>query len=371
MDNRKEILQLCRLLALPDERKDAEVAEEIARGGIDWVELVGVANANLLTPALYMAMKRKNLLSLVDDPMLVEFLKEVYDANEARNRGILEQIADIREILQSKKIPFLLLKGGAALTERLYPTLGMRTMNDLDIMMNPSFFDEGLALLKANGYVEFGRDLKRWHHHTPRIDKEGYPAAVEPHFRVIFDRHIEYIPFNDETSMPSRDSALEGVFVLEPTWHLYHVFLHSAVIDKNHRRWRLGLRYLYDFATLADRYGENVEWERLYALARRYRHHKIMQDFLYLAERLFSLKTPIAVNRIRGALFLKKCLWESTLVPDTKIHKFYEAYVDFHDIYGYEKLRNYYGLTSPLQYPFALIRYFFYHSKKHLLQKTL
>ena len=368
MDNRREILQLCRLLGLPDERKDAEAAEEIAGGGIDWVELVAVANANLLTPALYMAMKRKNLLGLVDDPMLVGFLKEVYDANEARNRGILEQIADIRDILQTKEISFLLLKGGAALSERLYPAPGMRTMNDLDIMMDPSEFDEGLRLLKTNGYVEFGRDLKRWHHHTPRIDKEGYPAAVEPHFRVIFDRHIEYIPFNDETSMPSRDERLRSVFVLEPTWHLYHVFLHSAVIDKNHRRWRLGLRYLYDFVVLADRYGESADWKKLYELAERYRHHKILEDFLFLAERLFGFKSPIETNRVRGTLFLKKCLWASTLVPDTRLYKIYEAYVDFHDIYGYQKLRRYYGLTSSVQYPFALMRYIFYHGKKHLLK---
>jgi hypothetical protein len=240
-------------------------------------------------------------------------------------------------------------------------------MNDLDIMMNPDRFDEGLQLLKENGYVEFGRDLKRWHHHTPSMDKEGFPAAVEPHFRVVYDRNIEYIPFDEVTSMPSRMPDSEGLWVLDPTWHLYHVFLHSAVIDKNHRRWRLGLRYLYDFAVLSEKYGEEADWEEIRRLAERYDHLGILEDFVYLCKRLFGAKIPIPTRTLRGELFLKKCLWESTLEPDTRIQKIHEAYVDFRDIYGYDKLKRFYGLSSRWQYPFALLRYIFYHGRKHLV----
>ena len=366
MDRRREILQLCDALSFNLlARKRFE--EAIEKSEVDWLTLVSVANENLLTPALYAAMRDYEWFTKIGDEELESFLREIYQRNRDRNRGIVEQLADIQAILSPSDIEPLILKGGAVLLERLYPDEGVRMMNDLDIMIDPRKFDEGLALLKEGGYEEFGRNLGRWHHHTPRIHKKGFPAAVEPHFRAVFDREIEYIPYNDETAMSSTRPGFERTFVLRPTWHLFHTFLHTAVIDKNHQRWRLGLRYLYDFVVLARTYKGRTDWGKLRELAEHYGHGKILQDFLYLGERLFGLKTPLRTHRLRGEWFLKKCLWQTTLEPNTRTYKFYEAYTDFHEIYGYEKLKHYYGLKSKIEYPFALARYMLYHGKKHLV----
>ncbi|BDY12402.1 nucleotidyltransferase domain-containing protein [Hydrogenimonas cancrithermarum] len=368
MDNRKEIIQLCKLLSLGSDAEKEKFEKEISEGDIDWVKLVGVANGNFLTPALYHALESKKLFDLIDDPLLEGFLKEVYRNNAERNEGILGQLEDIQKILAPAGIKPLLLKGAAVISEKLYPAPGIRTMTDIDIMMHPEVFQEGLALLKKRGYIEFGRDLGRWHHHTPRINKKGFPAAVEPHFRVIFDQKIEYIPYDEVTSQRSRNRLLKDSNVLKPTWHLYHTFLHSAVVDKSHQRWKLALKNVYDFSVLASSYGEEIDWNLLYSLAEKYHHEKILEDFLYLAEKLFMLETPIPTNALRGWLFYKKCLWESTLIPETKIHKLYTAYTDFKEIYSYSALQQFYGLQSRVQYPFALIKYFSYHGKKHLLR---
>lgn len=368
MDRRREILQLCDALSFDSAARD-RFEKAIEEREVDWFVFLGVANENLLTPALYAVMRDRRLFEKAADEELEGFLRAIYERNAERNRGIVEQLRDIQTTLSPAGIEPLVLKGGAALLEELYPDAGVRMMNDLDIMIAPERFEEGLALLKENGYEEFGRDLGRWHHHTPRIEKKGFPAAVEPHFRVVFDRKIEYIPYNEETSMPSTRSGFRRTYVLRPTWHLYHTFLHSAVIDKNHQRWRLGLRYLYDFVLLVRAYEERIDWGKLRYLADRYGHEKILEDFLYLGERLFGLKTPLKTRRLRGEWLLKKCLWQTTLEPETRKYKFYEAYTDFHEIYGYEKLKHYYGLKSKVQYPFALARYMLYHGKKHLVEE--
>jgi hypothetical protein len=118
---------------------------------------------------------------------------------------------------------------------------------------------------------------------------------------------------------------------------------------------------------LTRKYGDEVDWQEVYRLAKRYDHHRQLEDFAYLSQRLFGVRIPVKTSRMRGEIFLKKCLWESTLVPDTRIQKIHEAYVDFKEIYGYEKLKKFYGLSSRRQYPFALLRYFFYHGRKHLI----
>ncbi|WP_457595989.1 nucleotidyltransferase domain-containing protein [Hydrogenimonas sp.] len=369
MDRRREIGQLTYLLGFDADAKGA-VLEEIAKGDVDWATLVGVANVELLTPALRYALKEEGVLEGLEDRMLVGFLDEVYRANEARNLGILEQLVDIHDILAPRGIEPLILKGGAVISEGYYPAIGIRLMNDIDIMIRPERFEEGLALLKEHGYEEFGRDMGASHHHAPRISKAGFPAAVEPHRRIILDGSVEYIPYDEETTRYSSHPDLPHARVLEPTWHLYHAFLHAAVVDKHHKRWRLALRYLYDFSRLAHRFGEDVDWKLLEELAIRYGHRKILQDYLFLAQSLFGLEAPLPAAPIRSRLFVKKCLWQSTLEPNTKLYKFYEAYTDFDEIYSYEKLKSFYGLTSPLQYPFALVKYFLYHGRKHLIEEA-
>ncbi|WP_456403247.1 nucleotidyltransferase domain-containing protein [Hydrogenimonas sp.] len=367
MDRRREIVQLSRILALFGKGKRDEVAAEMAEGRIEWVKLVEVANLNFLTPALYYALKAHDLLDHLTDRQLVGFLQEVYERNRERNEGILRQLRDLQETFRPHGIPILLLKGAADLAEEIYPAVGMRMMNDIDIMISPDRFAEALDLLKRSGYVTFGRELGRWHHHTPRMHKEGFPAAIEPHFRILLDPAVEYIPYSPETSRRSSRGDLDFSDVLKPTWHLYHTFLHSAVIDQNHRKWRLGLRYLYDFVRLAEAYGEEVDWHRLYALCRRYGHERILEDFLYAAHRLFRLETPIRPAPVRGWIFYRKALWESTLEPDTTLYNFYRAYTEFKEVYSYEALRSFYGLNSKREYPFALLRYALYHARKYLL----
>ena len=366
MVENSEILRLCRILSPAGLRDDEELAEEIENGYVDWAKLVEIANINLLTPALFASLEQKNLLGLLGERQLTGFLHEIYERNKERNHGILRQIEDIENTLSGLSIPLLLLKGAADLSEAIYPDIGMRVMNDIDIMIGPNRFDEALKLLKESGYSEFGPAPHRWHHHAPRMCKDGYPAALEPHFRTVFDRDIDYIPFSDLTSVKSKRAELDSSYVLKPAWHLYHIFLHTQIIDSNHRKWRLALRYLYDFVMVAKAYEDVAEWAEVYYLAKKYKHEKIFEDFLYLADALFGLKTPIKYNRLRGWLHLKKCLWESTLLPDTGIYKLYRAYTEFSDIYSYEALKSYYGLRSKREYPAAFVRYVSYHIRKHL-----
>ncbi|GEM_PF-2431314 len=367
VDRREEIVQLCRILSLAyDNSKARDLAEEVQRGSIDWERLVEVANLNLLTPALYAVLRDHNLLDLLDDSRLTGFLSEVYELNRRRNEDILLQLQDIESTLDEEGISALFLKGSAVLSENLYPDIGMRMMNDIDLMISQERFDRALKLLKKSGYEEFGRDLGRWHHHTPRMAKEGFPAALEPHFRIVSDPNIEYIPYTKTTSVPSVNPSFRRSYVLKPKWHLYHAFLHTSIVDRNHKKWRLGLRYLYDFVLLAKAYSERVEWSEIYELAKRYGHEKVLEDFLYCAEALFGLKTPIKVNRFRGWLHLKKSLWQSTLQTDTRIFKIYRAYTELDEIYSYKALESFYGLKSKSEYPLALLRYIVYHIRKHL-----
>ncbi len=365
MNHERKIELLCRMISPCTNRVSLSNAVEDASK--DWLGIIKISNENLLTPALYYSLFSSRLFENINDEKLQSFLSIVYQKNLERNENIYRQILDIQKTLSKDKISPLFLKGATVLIEKLYPDVGIRVMGDLDLMILEEYIGSAIKKLQENGYIFFGRKFNRWHHHYPRMNKEGYYAAVEPHFRVIYDKNIEYIPFNRETSATPLNKDFSNSKVLKPTWHLYHTFLHTAVVDKNHRQWRLGLRHLYDFVMLAVSYGDKVDWQELYALARKYEHEKILEDYLYMAYKLFNLETPLGFNRARGWLHLKKVMWQMGLVPGTKVHNLYRAYTEFGEIYSYESLKNFYGLHSKSQYPAAFVRYIFYHMRKHLL----
>jgi len=48
---------------------------------IEWEKVISAANWNLLTPALYISLKRKDMLHFIEDKELVNSIAEIYELN--------------------------------------------------------------------------------------------------------------------------------------------------------------------------------------------------------------------------------------------------------------------------------------------------
>jgi hypothetical protein len=90
--------------------------------------------------------------------------KLVYDlkANEVRNILHADHIIKLTGLFDKKSIPFLVLKGGAALVMDIFPA-GWRYMSDIDILLRKNQANEAFELLQHHGYLPVKGATSRAH----------------------------------------------------------------------------------------------------------------------------------------------------------------------------------------------------------------
>lgn len=368
MQTTKELFILCEFLRPASQDEIAILREKILHNQIPWVEVVALANRDYLIPALYIALEDKQLLQVIQDEQLINYLKEVYTFNTERNLQILEQLKDIVSILKPLGVTPLFLKGSAVLTEEDYPDVGMRSMTDIDIIVDRAKVEESFEALQVSGYSfvdsERGHRPLDDHHHLEAMQKACMPAALELHIDIVGEEAREYIDNTRENMKKSINKNFKDVDVLLPTYRLYHAFLHSEVQHRNHRGKFLALRHLFDFTVLVHKYYEEIDWKLLHKLSILHHCEHILDDYLYISKILFALETPITIENEKTKHHYAKIL-KSFELEGTFRGLFYPLVYKIHMYYGYKKLKNIYHFKSFLGYFPALFKHICYQIRAY------
>ena len=145
---------LCRLLSNP-----ADVALTSAPGPEDWRLLAATARREGVAPLLYYALKETEWPANVPPDVQAD-LRQAYYATTARNLLVYRELSRILAALSaSLPLPVVVLKG-AALAATLYPSIGLRPMGDLDLLVPKDRLDQAVAAIRALGYVPEGPEIK-------------------------------------------------------------------------------------------------------------------------------------------------------------------------------------------------------------------
>ena len=198
-----------------------------------------------------------------------------HDANrQAAMRALNYQsvLVGITRTLGAEGIEFAALKG-AWLAWNAYPNPAVRTMRDIDIVVDPAKAMDAFAALDASGLkmrehqtvpIEFALAN---HKHLPPLWAAKQQVAVELHTRLVeivqtrtgpdsFDNPVRLLANSDK-----RDVAGVSIPYLAATDTLLHIIIHSAY----DHRFNNGPMVLNDIAGLLSRFV--VEWPRFWAMA--------------------------------------------------------------------------------------------------------
>lgn len=338
---------------------------------IDYLKVVSIANTEFLTSALYYEMKKHKLFDTIEDEELHTFLHEIFVLNTKRNKQILHQLEEIVSILNFANIEPLLLKGIASLIEKDYEHIGIRYLSDIDIMVHPEDIEKAYALLMDAGYKKANVDMvihESYHHLWP-LEKDGMPVILELHRRAMGGYStFEYIPFSPNTSYRINDTDFSNTWVFNPTYKLYHTFLHTEVDDDNYNFKYLDLRHLYDFTVLSKKYYHEVDWDELERLIKSLELTNNFQSYLYMAKRLFSLTTPLTVNTKRVRNDYKKIL-KSFELRGTMRGELYPLFPQLQKRFSRKKMKEIYHYNNDLYYIFYVLKQIGYKLKTYLFCK--
>jgi hypothetical protein len=156
-------------------------------------------------------------------------LKASLHGSKLRSRGMLKRFQRVADELHREDIDFAALKG-IDLSQRIYEDPGLRTFDDIDILVRREDVARTLAMLNWIGFETPARLLpaawvRKFHFHLPLVHQEE-KWMVEVHWRLM-DKSI--LPAVDEKALwNSMQRSPGGYRILSPLYYVTYLAAHAA-----------------------------------------------------------------------------------------------------------------------------------------------
>lgn len=232
----------------------SEIKKQIKNGDVDWERVVFLSSNHLVLPALYIQLKKTDLIDLLPVD-LGEYLEFLTAENLDRNRQILKQVSEINGLLNQNGIQPIYLKGVAHLLINLYENIGERMIGDVDFMVEETEMLKAAEILIKAGYsplVEYSSNIYNKAKHYPRLTSEKHCAAVEVHRQVIIFPYYKKFSF-DYINKNKRLLKDVNMYVPSDNDLIIHNTVNAQLNDKAYINYSVNLRQMYDFVLLSKR----------------------------------------------------------------------------------------------------------------------
>lgn len=155
-------------------------------------------------------------------------------------------------LLNSNNIPFVILKGTSAAI--YYPDPSVRTMGDIDVLVQQDKFVKTCQLLRDNGYIQL-EDIKSYIPRHVGFEKDGIEIELHHHFSRI-DLDIEDYLINGLDNLEVK-TIENSAFPMLPRFENGLVLLDHM---RNHMKSGLGLRHVIDWMLYVNKELHDDAW---------------------------------------------------------------------------------------------------------------
>ena len=171
-------------------KPESEILNGIEINDINFDNLIKLASRHLMLPALFFNINKKNLSNLFPEDF-VEYIKEIYSINKARNMVLLSEAKELSEILYQNNVNHIFLKGTALLLSNVFEDIGERMFCDIDFIVEHKNEEKVIKLLNKHNY--FGSSLELYQtlfkifkpKHIPRLRHKNKIMALELHTELL------------------------------------------------------------------------------------------------------------------------------------------------------------------------------------------
>lgn len=247
----------------------AALRQTARSGAVDWKALLRLANGHLCTPLWYVRLRQDDLLPELPEE-LQRYLACLHEANLERNLRFRAALVELLKPLRDKEIPALLLKGAAVFCDDLYGDPGARIMADLDVLVPAGREGQAEAVLRELGYEAIpdpgmerdGLPTDARHHQLLAHYRPGEPVVVEIHFKVCYGQ-ASLVLSDTQMWATALEASVDGMpcRIPLPQERLVHNAVHELIQHRGFIDGEISLRQLAEFAALAERYGQHIDWD--------------------------------------------------------------------------------------------------------------
>jgi hypothetical protein len=275
---------------------------------VNWDKFLSLARYHRLAPLLLQGLKGEayNLLPA----NVVDALRKQALEGKARSLLLLEGLRDVAREFHHIGIPFIVLKG-ITLAKDLYPDDLLRPYVDVDILIRRSSYEQVKSVLGGIGYdlaePRLEGDKLAHFGEVEFVRRVGPPILLDLHWdTVLASWEPHSLLASEETWQRCRDFDLGGfsIAVLAPEELLVYLAMHLAF----HHVFS-GLLWFCDLFFLLRKYGNELDWERVYFQAGRFGGRRALEDTLAFARVLLDASVPASILRQLEAASLHRGLF--------------------------------------------------------------
>jgi len=206
-------------------------------------------------PLLYHILKKTYLIENLPEGLQSD-LKKVYLLNFTRNTTLLEEFIKIQTLFATEDIEIMPLKGMALLFS-VYKDIGLRPMDDIDLLVKRKDYKRARELLIVSGY----QDHELPFYYTKMIGRRT----------VLLDMQHELWYLKTMSGFKSSIYGIERIWenvqriyledgksakIMEAEDLLIHVVAHAAIDHVKPR-----LLWLYDIISICESHKEKMRWD--------------------------------------------------------------------------------------------------------------
>ena len=255
---------------------------------VNWDFFVQLTIHHRVYPSVYKTLSQ--LSNSVVPEHALSFLRKKYQENTIHSLSLTGETVRIVKALESYDIRCIVLKG-APLAWRLYGDIAVRPSRDIDILVPFEKLEKAISILKSEGYYDihsftsrqsqiYYKNIKNAHHFEYRNSKTN--ISLDLHWKFSDSFHL--IPKITPSIIKKIKVAGNTLPVFSDEEWLLYLMLHGA----KHGWFRL--RWLVDVAKFIQH--ENIDWNKMYHLAKHIGIITILHQSLILANRLFAVSIP-------------------------------------------------------------------------------
>jgi hypothetical protein len=282
------LLALCQLTFRDEQIVGlAKLSEKIN----NWDYFTNLATIHGVSALVYTNLETTGLLMNIPSKN-AELLKKALLKSMSRNIFLTDALTDVLHLLNQQNIKTVLLKG-MALEKTIYGNMGVRQMNDIDILIRREQCIEARNLLMKNGFVSlpvkspiYNLMLTRIGKHLPSLIRNG--ASVEIHHDLFTSgaHSLTAILFNEST-----ETNIKGEKTFIPPPQLFFLYLVKHL--KNHElNNESQLRLYTDLAALIEKYCDEIINYDLLSYASKADLKEALADYLYLLRVFWNIQFP-------------------------------------------------------------------------------
>jgi len=294
-----------------------------------WAAFLELASVHGLLPAVWAALRASGRVTIPDAvldaleraapsgrvvPEVV--LRRAYAENTVRVHRLLGTGVEILQWCAAESIRAVPLKGLHSLLAGTWSDPAVRTMADLDILVDPPEASRAFAMLRARGFGEHPDPIgEHADHHLPMLQRGD--VTVELHTELLVSRWQTLAPAADVLRRARHCPTPQGEFLLaDETDTLVHLVAHAQLQEETYTLLGLPLRALFETARLDPR---PIDWNAARARFARASVDHVFDAHVVAAHELFAANLPIepsvgrATSRARVHLQLAEA---GVAVPD-------------------------------------------------------